>query len=549
MNNRGFTLIELLAVIVVLAIILAIAVPRVISVIEQSRKDAFKISGDFLIKEAKKKTLVSFPPTPEDKIYTITNKAFVGDALDISGELPENGQIEIKEDGKSAIAIHNGKYCAHKTALAEEISVEEMTLGECMESVFGDVPSYDGFVVEKGVNKPEIVPGLSPVMWNGSSWVTTTESNSSWYDYTTKNWANAVSLDGSMWVWIPRFAYQIATNTHTSNFGTINVKLLMGNTNDTADGTIVGATPTYSGNSQTNYVTHPAFKFGNKEINGFWIAKFEATMGKNPNNMGSSCVNGNSGLDNVTTENIKIVPGISAWRCITIATAFLNSYEIRNKEAIYGFQSGKIDSHLTKITEWSATSYLSQSSIGRGTTNIWLNPNNSYTTGCAGTNPAESHSAVCNQYNVETRTSTTGNITGVYDMNGGSGELVTGHIDNITPALASNLKIKALMDADPKYRTILPVGTSDLPVENYNASQSLYGINVWETSNGTTNDLMVNSNTGWYLDYSKMPHTTSPWFVFGGHNRTYNAGGLYSFNRTDGSAVIDNSFRPTIIIN
>lgn len=47
-NNKGFTLIELLAVIVVLAIILAIAVPRVISVINGAKGDSFKASVDML---------------------------------------------------------------------------------------------------------------------------------------------------------------------------------------------------------------------------------------------------------------------------------------------------------------------------------------------------------------------------------------------------------------------------------------------------------------------------------------------------------------------
>ncbi len=53
MKNKGFTLVELLAVIVVLAVILAIAIPSVLNIIEQSRKDVFTKSEDMLANAAK----------------------------------------------------------------------------------------------------------------------------------------------------------------------------------------------------------------------------------------------------------------------------------------------------------------------------------------------------------------------------------------------------------------------------------------------------------------------------------------------------------------
>ena len=49
-KKNGFTLVELLAVVVVLAIILAIAIPRVLKMIETSRKKAFNISEVMMIK-------------------------------------------------------------------------------------------------------------------------------------------------------------------------------------------------------------------------------------------------------------------------------------------------------------------------------------------------------------------------------------------------------------------------------------------------------------------------------------------------------------------
>ena len=46
LNNKGFTLIELLAVIVILAIVVAITIPSVLSSIDNTRKKAFQTSVD-----------------------------------------------------------------------------------------------------------------------------------------------------------------------------------------------------------------------------------------------------------------------------------------------------------------------------------------------------------------------------------------------------------------------------------------------------------------------------------------------------------------------
>ena len=65
------------------------------------------------------------------------------------------------------------------------------------------------FNEEKGVNTPNLGEGMTPIKWNGSSWVETTGNDPDWYDYTAKKWANVkVEVDGveSYFVWIPRYA-------------------------------------------------------------------------------------------------------------------------------------------------------------------------------------------------------------------------------------------------------------------------------------------------------------------------------------------------------
>ena len=51
-----------------------------------------------------------------------------------------------------------------------------------------------------------------------------------------KKWANAKTSDGSMWVWIPRYAYSITSGYHSSSAGNIEVEFMKGLTNETSTG-------------------------------------------------------------------------------------------------------------------------------------------------------------------------------------------------------------------------------------------------------------------------------------------------------------------------
>ena len=75
-NKKGFTLIELLAVIVILAILLAVAIPQVTKYITNSKKDSFVTTAkDFVdaVRNDATSEIYEFPIAPNDVTIVSTN--------------------------------------------------------------------------------------------------------------------------------------------------------------------------------------------------------------------------------------------------------------------------------------------------------------------------------------------------------------------------------------------------------------------------------------------------------------------------------------------
>lgn len=130
---RGMTLIELLAVVVVIAIILLIVVPVFFSVIGDARKSAFRASSYGFIKTAENEYF-----SAEIKSGTHTTEyVFVdhvlqdGKTLNHSGKPPKDGVISVRLDGKIAIALHDGTWCATKGYEDDLVVLTELPFSQC----------------------------------------------------------------------------------------------------------------------------------------------------------------------------------------------------------------------------------------------------------------------------------------------------------------------------------------------------------------------------------------------------------------------------------
>lgn len=375
------------------------------------------------------------------------------------------------------------------------------------------LPLTTDFIYAKGVNKPKLGPGMVPVKWNGIDWDETSTTDLEWYDYRSsyKKWANAMTQDGSMWVWIPRYAYSISSGYHTSTASSINIKFLIDDTNTTTDGTAIETAPNFVDDAQTNYALHPSFNFGGTQLTGMWVAKFEAS---------------DDGVGNV-----KIIPDAVSWRGINVNNAFnkVRSMETNN---VYGWGTtgSGIDTHMMKNTEWGAVAYLTQSLYGKNA-EVWINPANNYTTGCAGGSVSSDATTGCiNSHKTANgqQASTTGNIYGIYDMSGGAWEYVMGNIND----LSGNSGITDVAAINNQY------------IDRYTGyNTTINGDAVYETSNASS------GSTSWYADYSNIPDIMTPWFLRGGYYGNTTNAGIFSFYNQTGENQDDMSFRPIILVD
>ena len=451
-----------------------------------------------------------------------------------------------------------------------------------------NVPNLD----ESGANNPELTNNMIPVYYDNTNKVwkkadaKNSKKNYKWYDYDNKMWANAVTVTetnrstylnakegteipmndiNTMWVWIPRYTYTyLNTNTPqeikikfengTSSSGTIKCTdaVTEGSTTtsqtctDTTNGSLKVGTSTY---------THPAFTFGDKELTGLWVGKFESSATTIPTSTSTD------------ESTIIIKPNVQSLRYKAVSYMFRDARQMEKANNVYGFpqsdsttfnwngnltgDNNNIDIHMMKNTEWGAVTYLYHSKYGRCTNGtceeLTINNCSTFTTGIGADTVSASHSSTTcttdkNKYNGESgvKASTTGNVYGVYDMSGGSWEYTMGNMVNSSnqfyTSRASNWS------------------TTTYPLAKYYDSYTYNTSNTTYTR-GRLGDATVemapfssfNTNISWYSDYAYFPFSSNSWFERGGAQSNGTNAGAFDFSTNNfGSAYNYDSFRVSL---
>ncbi len=395
------------------------------------------------------------------------------------------------------------------------------------------------------VAEPNLGDGskLIPVIISDNGTITkVSKNNPDWYNYCEKKWANAVILNDdvqvpndnqqidmdnieSMFVWIPKYKYRlwnvnVSGLTSTGSLKQAHSIEIVFDTNNTVEEPEVSCvTPMESGNigscSNGEYMTHPAFI--SFDVDGFWVGKFE-TGYKNAINASQAQVNSND------STKIIIKPDAFSWRSNIIKNMF---------EAAYNYERD-LDSHMIKNTEWGAVAYLSHSKYGIDR-EVNINNNSSYKTGYGAkantfqvTYPGESGDGgnFNNPWNVGNGclASTTGNITGIYDMSGGAWEYVAAHRSGAYGGSGfSQNTLEEVYDA----------GFYDLYNANSSPTTSQYMILGDATGElgpikYYKNGDLTSYHTCWYGDNFDFVDSSGPWFQrSGGYPDGFAAGQFY----------------------
>ena len=398
------------------------------------------------------------------------------------------------------------------TYIVNVVHSDEIDLGKKTVTVSNEL----GWNQSKKVNSPRLMTGLNPIKFSEpddskeGQTIQTNKSDINWYDYDTKKWANTQTKDGSMWVWIPRYAYKINKSNQT-----FDVVFLVGTTDNyyDKDGKLQTAkrqtSETDIPDATKNYVVHPAFTNESnigyvnggwkKELTGIWVSKFEAGYAGGNNNAdkvdskikysqknvwasGYETETGKEGSIKArnfynpneydyATMAIKYptFQGLTySMNYINHSDAFSISRALTDEGNIYKLSNKETDSHLIKNSEWGAVSYLGQSQYGLNGTNIRINNltlNNSVPTIYAVTGyaaktlqdgdtkledarPVSSTEKVYKWTEKDGQTaSCTGTIYGIYDMSGGTWERSAAIVNNGNDSGNLNTYGKAIMNA------------------------------------------------------------------------------------------------------
>lgn len=416
---------------------------------------------------------------------------------------------------------------------------------------------------------------LIPVTYTGTTsspqWSkadVTSEGN--WYNYQNKQWANAVAVTAGVrttyqnapagtvipesdvmayYTYIPRYEYQVCRPNASDSISGITAIGCPSSTASPYNFNIkfqtAAHTTAYNGTTIGGWATHPAFTFGTTQLNGIWVGKYQTSS--------ASAANAQSGTPGA---DVAIKPNqFGLWhQSISQQFATAQSLADSSSQPYEGLDAATTDSRMMTNSDWGAVAYLATSIYGKGASmpvdinNCNTSSNFNGRTGWGGGSPSANGTESCvvgsddsgaYQTTQGQGASTTGNVTGIYDMVGGNGQYIMAHLtkEGYPAGYTDNSGFVSLPAS--KYfngydSTIFTARASD----NYGNYQYC----TWVTCGGqaffeTASVSPVSSfDQSWLGEFSIAINADDTWVARGGGSNAGSLAGLFSTYHNDGSS-------------
>lgn len=404
----------------------------------------------------------------------------------------------------------------------------------------------------------------------------------SWYDYSAKQWANAVTVSSASlagyqtapagtlineadvlayYVYIPRYEYQVCRPNASDPVTGITAPGCPSDITTPYDFNIrfqkPNQTTAYNGTTVGGWATHPAFTFGTTDLAGIWVGKYETSSS-------DAITSEATAAAAVTNGTVRIKPNQNGLNHQNIATQFATVQSFTNPTSpnFQGLSNTTTDTRMARDADWGAATYLATSSYGKGAANpvyinncgdtsTWTNLNKrtgwggatesaSATADCVpGTNDSGAYYTAIGQ-----QASTTGNPTGLYDMSGGNWEYTLGNFNHQQSSYGDYDGFGSEANfPSAKYLDIYPnppfTGT-------YYTNNNLC---TWATCGGRalhetkTVQSVSSVDQSWGSDYSFFVDADYPWFIRGGDSYYGSDAGVFATDVVNGSADYSIGFR------
>ncbi|MEG1792805.1 MAG: hypothetical protein RR294_04305 [Bacilli bacterium] len=511
--KKGFTLIELLAIIIIMGTISILSFSSITDTIRKNKEKEIKVF--------------------EKNIFTAA-ELYITANLDSYKNLDEIDNIEkikvkdLVESGYLNRTINNPT----NIQLLDYYVIAKRTLEKGLEytlSYQGNPSDGNLYYTESILNGavPELDPGMIPITFVNNKPVKA-DLYTNWYDYETKKWANVVLVSEASrnnyknakagkeileadilayFVWVPRYKFKLFNIEGKTDIEPKDIEIIFEN----------NKTQKSTGTLNGEYLTQPGFTLGNEELNGIWMGKFET----------SGTLNSPLILPFKSPNDLNRV----------VSELYLSSEKFKSN--VYGLTSY---SRMSRNSEWMSAAYLSASKYGKNS-EVFLNAidfNVSAQTGCGANLTTDKSLSTCvdgfgTQEDLNYPQSTTGNITGIYDMSGGAMEYV---LATLYDSSTGQIYAGGNKDRGSRFNGILAdltVNTLGVPIPDLKYFDLYLDDSFLKAcDNGPCYGHGLIETYYAYNDRCLNATKTSPWYARGGHWNNGKDAGIFSYRNFDG---------------